>query len=655
MAPELVKEQPYDHMTDVWALGVILYELFVGDPPYYTDSIYKLVQLIVKGPLKYPAGMPPQFKSFLSLMLVKDSRGRASWPEMLSHPFIAGTVRRLNAEDSHVIGDRNADAADASTPTALACHPQTRLQWFLRTHQKGGFEGNADTEASNATADESAMHEKLKIIPLRDILARAHGVISANESDGMHIPSSAANASAEHPSLLQSSPARSQPSSHSPPRLDSTRKEGSPARPPPRTSSRSPTRMRSDSDSSSRSDTSRPPARSNQSQAADATRSSLGQSTKSQLGQTHDSASMAATPTRSQVRQFGDVSFDGEPRSRPNVDTSLVDGISPVRPLRSRSSHNGNSTTPTRNAGKGHPDDSIDELGWGGEFVENISTVPVSPPREARQKLDDKAHDASKHGHRYSGRASLTHISDEGKSHSSRDEAKNHSASGSLHGSNHSPTRPRPNPTRLSPEDEIDPFDESSSMSQTLLIDAKPLPAFNEPRDSSSPRKSRNSTMERTAQAQPTIPASSGIESNTPLVMGEPADWFGEDTPLSTKDPAWHRFISMAQLAKDTGAVSLEPKHQLSLASVQEYASRWPRINFITPTATSPTKSNASSDSRTELKIKPAHAEALVGLTSANSRRIVQAIEHSIAGSTRSPAWLLAMVLASRVGLLFIY
>ena len=27
MAPELVKEQPYDHTVDLWSLGVILFEL----------------------------------------------------------------------------------------------------------------------------------------------------------------------------------------------------------------------------------------------------------------------------------------------------------------------------------------------------------------------------------------------------------------------------------------------------------------------------------------------------------------------------------------------------------------------------------------------------------------------------------------------------
>ena len=48
MAPELVQEQPYNHLADLWSLGVIMYELYYGSPPFYTSNIYSLIQLIVK-------------------------------------------------------------------------------------------------------------------------------------------------------------------------------------------------------------------------------------------------------------------------------------------------------------------------------------------------------------------------------------------------------------------------------------------------------------------------------------------------------------------------------------------------------------------------------------------------------------------------------
>ncbi len=46
-------------------MGVILYELFVGQPPFYTNSIYSLIHHIVKDPVKYPDTISPQFRSFL--------------------------------------------------------------------------------------------------------------------------------------------------------------------------------------------------------------------------------------------------------------------------------------------------------------------------------------------------------------------------------------------------------------------------------------------------------------------------------------------------------------------------------------------------------------------------------------------------------------
>ncbi len=87
MAPELVKEQPYNHTVDLWSLGIILYELATGRPPFYTDrhercwfaapalarsraasavrSIYSLINMILHNEVAYPAEFSPAFTSFL--------------------------------------------------------------------------------------------------------------------------------------------------------------------------------------------------------------------------------------------------------------------------------------------------------------------------------------------------------------------------------------------------------------------------------------------------------------------------------------------------------------------------------------------------------------------------------------------------------------
>lgn len=105
MAPELVQEQPYDHTVDLWSIGIILYELFAGEPPFYTKSMYTLLQRIAREDVKYPETMSNTFRSFLQGLLIKRPRDRLNWPNVLDHPF----VRRVD-------GTATEDARDERVP-----------------------------------------------------------------------------------------------------------------------------------------------------------------------------------------------------------------------------------------------------------------------------------------------------------------------------------------------------------------------------------------------------------------------------------------------------------------------------------------------------------------------------------------------------------
>ncbi|KAJ8607177.1 hypothetical protein CTAYLR_007330 [Chrysophaeum taylorii] len=122
MAPELVKEQPYDHTVDLWSLGVIVFELLVGQPPFYTNSIYALITHIVRDPVVFPSHVSSKFENFLTGLLQKDPRKRLAWPELLAHPVVA---------DTPVDAEREMEEARDLAACGGAGPPRGRLDRFL--------------------------------------------------------------------------------------------------------------------------------------------------------------------------------------------------------------------------------------------------------------------------------------------------------------------------------------------------------------------------------------------------------------------------------------------------------------------------------------------------------------------------------------------
>lgn len=72
LSPEMVKNKKYDYRIDIWALGVLYYEMLYKLPPFYAETDEEIFELIILGQYKFPSsGSSSSFKDF---SIFKDSK-----------------------------------------------------------------------------------------------------------------------------------------------------------------------------------------------------------------------------------------------------------------------------------------------------------------------------------------------------------------------------------------------------------------------------------------------------------------------------------------------------------------------------------------------------------------------------------------------------
>lgn len=53
-APEMIVGSGHDHTLDWWALGILIYEMIIGIPPFYNKNKHQMYFLIQHAPIRWP-------------------------------------------------------------------------------------------------------------------------------------------------------------------------------------------------------------------------------------------------------------------------------------------------------------------------------------------------------------------------------------------------------------------------------------------------------------------------------------------------------------------------------------------------------------------------------------------------------------------------
>ncbi|BFZ62901.1 Serine/threonine-protein kinase [Saitoella coloradoensis] len=97
LAPELLLGQGYTKAVDWWTLGVLLYEMLSGLPPFYDENTNEMYRRILQDPLRFGDEIGRDARDLLTKLLNRDpahrlGTGPTGAQEIKSHPFFASHI-----------------------------------------------------------------------------------------------------------------------------------------------------------------------------------------------------------------------------------------------------------------------------------------------------------------------------------------------------------------------------------------------------------------------------------------------------------------------------------------------------------------------------------------------------------------------------------
>ena len=95
LAPEIIQSKGHNKNVDWWALGVLVFEMLAGYPPFYDDNPMGIYQKIMDGYYEFPPHIEPKARDLIKSFLCADRSLRLGFAkngaeEVKAHKWFRG-------------------------------------------------------------------------------------------------------------------------------------------------------------------------------------------------------------------------------------------------------------------------------------------------------------------------------------------------------------------------------------------------------------------------------------------------------------------------------------------------------------------------------------------------------------------------------------
>lgn len=135
LAPEIIQSKGHGKAVDWWALGILIYEMLAGYPPFYDENPFGIYQKILAGKLEFPRHFETHARDLVRKLLTADRTKRIgnlknaaedikkhkwfrglNWAQLYNKQMQAPIVPEVDGPSDTRQYDKYADSTEESGP-----------------------------------------------------------------------------------------------------------------------------------------------------------------------------------------------------------------------------------------------------------------------------------------------------------------------------------------------------------------------------------------------------------------------------------------------------------------------------------------------------------------------------------------------------------